>query len=94
MFSSGASEREEERELRWREGVVTERESCDRECDEERRSYAEGVESETGKREKELKVFESFEMYLLQVKLVSRRDELQLEFAPIPIADVAVVAKI
>ena len=52
-----------ERELWRREGVVTERESCDRECDGERRSYAEGVESETGKREKELKVFESFEMY-------------------------------
>ena len=79
MFSSGASEREEERELRWREGVVTERENCDKECDGERRSYAEGVESETGKREKELKVFESFEMYLLQVKLVTRRDEFQLE---------------
>ena len=40
---------------RGREGVVTERESCDG----ERRSYAEGVETETGKREKELKVFES-----------------------------------
>jgi hypothetical protein len=61
MFSSGASEREGERELRWREGVVTERESCDGECDGERRSYAEGVETERGKREKELKVFESFE---------------------------------
>ena len=42
---------------RGREGVVTERESCDG----ERRSYSEGVETETGKREKESKVFESFE---------------------------------
>ncbi len=57
MFSSGPSEREEERELRRREGVAREREGG-------RRSYAEGVETERGKREKELKAFESFEMYL------------------------------
>jgi hypothetical protein len=54
MFSSGPSERASERK----------RGSCDGECDGERRSYAEGVETERGKREKELKAFESFEMYL------------------------------
>ena len=46
---------------RGREGVAMEWGSCDGECDGERRSYAEGVETERGKREKELKVFESFE---------------------------------
>ena len=51
-----ASEQEEERELRWSEGVAMES-ATEREGG--RRSYAEGVETERGKREKELKAFES-----------------------------------
>ena len=57
---------------RGREGVVMERGSCDGECDGEcngeRRSYVEGVETERGKREKELKAFESLRCICVHFK--------------------------
>ena len=55
-----------------------------------RRSYAEGVETERGRRERELKVFESFE----SLRCICVHFKFQLELVLVPIADVASVAKI